>query len=190
MQIAFLLYDRFTAARPGPVLTDSGSLSLIADVPLSEVTSPDILIVPGGPGTEAQLTDQTLLDWIRTVDANTTWTTSVCSGSLLLAAAGLLTDRRATSHWICLDDLARLGAVPTEERVVFDGRYATAAGVSAGIDLALHLAGRIAGDTTAQAIQLVVEYDPQPPYHAGSTAGAPAELVSALRASGLVIQGG
>ncbi|WP_034090576.1 DJ-1/PfpI family protein [Streptacidiphilus albus] len=209
MQIAFLLYDRFTAldavgpyevlsrlpgaevvftaARPGPVLTDSGSLSLTADLPLSEVTSPDILIVPGGPGTAAQLTDRAVLDWIRAVDANTAWTTSVCSGSLLLAAAGLLQDRRATSHWICLDDLAGLGAVPTDERVVFDGKYATAAGVSAGIDLAFHLAGRLAGDAVAQAIQLVVEYDPQPPYHAGSTATAPAELVAALRANGLAV---
>lgn len=211
MQIAILLYDRFTAldavgpyeilarlpgaevvftaAQPGPVRTEIGSLALTADRSLSEVTAPDILLVPGGPGTADLLADQALLDWLRTAAAATTWTTSVCSGSLLLAAAGLLNGRRATSHWIALDHLARLGAVPSSERVVFDGKYATAAGVSAGIDLALHLAGRIAGHEIAQAIQLVVEYDPQPPYDAGSISTAPANLITSLRASGLVVQG-
>ncbi|MBI0384418.1 DJ-1/PfpI family protein, partial [Streptomyces albiflaviniger] len=196
MQIAILLYDRFTAldavgpyevlsripgaevvftaARSGPVVTDMGSLALTAAVPLSEVTAPDIVLVPGGPGTADHLSDEPTLDWLRGVDAATTWTTSVCSGSLLLAAAGLLAGRRATSHWGCLDELAALGADPVTERVVFEDKYATAAGVSAGIDLALRLTGRIAGDRTAEAIQLVIEYDPQPPYTAGSVATAPA----------------
>lgn len=209
MQIAVLLYDRFTAldavgpyeilsrlpgaevvfaaARPGPVRTDMASLALTADAALSEVTAPDVVLVPGGPGTREVLADAATLDWLRQVDTSTAWTTSVCSGSLLLAAAGLLTGRRATSHWICLDDLAALGATPVAERVVVDGRYATAAGVSAGIDLALDLAGRMAGDEVAQAVQLVVEYDPRPPYSAGSTATAPPGLVAALRASNLVV---
>ncbi|MEV6006009.1 DJ-1/PfpI family protein [Streptomyces sp. NPDC051976] len=209
MQIAILLYDGFTAldavgpyeilsripgaevvftaARPGPVRTDMTSLALTADAALGEVTAPDLLLVPGGPGTADVLADRSTLDWIRRVDETTTWTTSVCSGSLLLAAAGLLTGRRATSHWICLDDLPALGAVPTPERVVLDGKYATAAGVSAGIDLALHLTGRLAGDETAEAIQLVVEYDPQPPYSTGSVTTAPAPLVTALRASNLIV---
>ncbi|GHH79950.1 glutamine amidotransferase [Kitasatospora indigofera] len=209
MQIAVLLYDRFTAldavgpyevlgripgaevvfaaARPGPVRTDLGTLAVTADAALSEVTSPDVLLVPGGPGTADVLADPATLDWIRQVDAGTTWTTSVCSGSLLLGAAGLLLGRRATSHWISLEHLPAFGAVPTAERVVVDGKYATAAGVSAGIDLALELAGRIAGDETARAIQLVVEYDPRPPYDAGSVATAPAGLVAALRASDLVV---
>ncbi|MGW6916721.1 DJ-1/PfpI family protein [Kitasatospora sp. NPDC054939] len=212
MQIAILLYDDFTAldavgpyeilgrvpgvevvftaAKPGPVRTDLKSLALTADLPLSEVTSPDVLLVPGGPGTAALLADREVLDWVRTASAATTWTTSVCSGSLLLAAAGLLTGRRATSHWVVLEHLAALGAVPTTERVVFDGKYATAAGVSAGIDLALDLAGRIAGPGIAEAVQLVVEYDPQPPYDMGSTAKAPAELVAALRADDLVVRPG
>jgi transcriptional regulator GlxA family with amidase domain len=151
------------------------------------VTAPDVLLVPGGPGMADLLADQPALDSLRRIDAATTWTTSVCSGSLLLAAAGLLTGRRATSHWICLDQLSAFGAHPAEERVVIDGKYATAAGVSAGIDLALHLAGRMAGDEIAKAIQLVVEYDPEPPYAAGSTATAPAALVAALRASDLVV---
>ena len=210
MQIAILLYDRFTAldavgpyeilsripgaevifaaARPGPVRTDMASLALTANAALGDVSAPDVLLVPGGPGTADLLADQPTLDWLRGIDAATTWTTSVCSGSLLLAAAGLLTGRRATSHWICLDHLSAFGAHPVEERVVIDGKYATAAGVSAGIDLALHLAGRMAGDEVAKAIQLVVEYDPEPPYTAGSTATAPAALIAALRASDLVVE--
>ncbi|MFC8450618.1 DJ-1/PfpI family protein [Kitasatospora sp. NPDC057223] len=208
MRIAVLLYDRFTAldavgpyeilgripgaevvftaARRGPVRSDLGSLALTADAALDEVTAPDVLLVPGGPGTAGVLADGAVLDWIRDVDAATTWTASVCSGSLLLAAAGLLGGRRATTHWIALEQLAALGAAATgEERVVVDGKYATAAGVSAGIDLALELTGRIAGDRTAQAVQLVVEYQPRPPYDAGSTATAPASLVASLRASSL-----
>ncbi|MFI7297759.1 DJ-1/PfpI family protein [Streptomyces sp. NPDC050121] len=209
MQIAILLYDRFTAldavgpyeilsrvpgaevvftaSRPGPVRTDMTSLALTADAALGEVTAPDLLLVPGGPGTADLLSDDPTLDWLRSLDHATTWTTSVCSGSLLLAAAGLLTGRRATSHWVCLDHLAAFGAIPATDRVVIDGKYATAAGVSAGIDLALSLTGRIAGDEIAEAIQLVVEYDPQPPYAAGSAATAPASLIAALRASDLVV---
>jgi putative intracellular protease/amidase len=209
MQIAILLYDRFTAldavgpyeilsripgaevvftaACPGPVRTDMTSLALTADAAFGEVTAPDIILVPGGPGTADLIADEPTLDWIRGVDAASAWTTSVCSGSLLLAAAGLLTGRPATSHWICLDYLPAFGAVPVTDRVVIDGKYATAAGVSAGIDLALDLTGRIAGDQIAEAIQLVVEYDPQPPYSMGSTATAPAALVEALRASDLVV---
>ncbi|KJS53135.1 DJ-1/PfpI family protein [Streptomyces rubellomurinus] len=169
----------FTAAERGPVRNDMSSLALTADAALDEVDSADLLLVPGGPGTNAQLADEALLDWVRRVDATTTWTTSVCSGSLLLGAAGLLEGRRATSHWCCLDELSRFGAEPTgAERVVVDGKYATAAGVSAGIDLALTLTGRLAGDTTAQAIQLLIEYDPQPPYGAGSLAKASPEVAA------------
>ncbi|MEU9740304.1 DJ-1/PfpI family protein [Micromonospora chersina] len=205
MQIAVLLFDRFTALdavgpyevlgrlpgartvfvadRPGPVTTDVGTLALTATATLDEVTSPDVLVVPGGPGQVARMTDARLLDWLRAVDATTTWTTSVCTGSLLLAAAGLLDGRQATSHWLALDQLPAFGAVPAEERVVVDGKYVTAAGVSAGVDMALTLTGRIAGDAVAQAIQLGIEYDPQPPYPAGSPRTAPEALVAALRAN-------
>lgn len=174
----------FTAAEAGPVRTDMG-LSLTAERPLAEVTSPDLVLVPGGPGTEAALGVPALLDWLRAVDPGTTWTTSVCSGSLLLAGAGLLTGRRAASHWLALEHLPLFGAVPSTDRVVLDGKYATAAGVSAGIDLAFTLTGRIAGDAVAEAIQLVVEYAPEPPYATGSVATAPASLVTALRDSNL-----
>ncbi|MFI5520312.1 DJ-1/PfpI family protein [Streptomyces platensis] len=204
MQLAILLYDRFTTLdavgpyetlsrlpgaeavfvgeRTGPYRNDLGSLGLAADATLDEVTAPDILVVPGGPGQLAHMTDGPLHEWIRAVDAHTTWTTSVCTGSLILAAAGLLTGRRVTSHWLALDQLPALGAEPTGERVVFDGKYVTAAGVSSGIDMGLTLAGRIAGDTVAQTIQLGIEYDPQPPYDAGSPEKAPAEVTAALRA--------
>lgn len=138
-------------------------------------------MVAGGPGTFAQAENKALLDWLRAVDASTTWTTSVCSGSLLLAAAGLLRGRRATCHWLAADFLRQYGAEPTGERVVTDGKYVTAAGVSSGIDMGLALVGRIAGDEHAQAVQLMIEYDPQPPYDAGSPQKAPAHLVEEFR---------
>ena len=122
-----------------------------------------------------------MLEWLRAVHETSTWTTSVCTGSLILAAAGLLEGRRATSHWLALEKLRELGAEPVSERVVFDGKIVTAAGVSAGIDMALALAARVAGEQVAQAIQLGIEYDPQPPFDAGSPQKAPAEIVELLR---------
>jgi transcriptional regulator GlxA family with amidase domain len=150
------------------------------------VPRPDIVLVPGGPGVDA-LCDRsadggTVAGWLRAVDPGTTWTTSVCTGSLVLAAAGLLTGRRASSHWTALEQLARYGAVPVSQRVTFDEKYVTAAGVSAGIDMGLTLAGRVAGDEVAQSIQLMLEYDPQPPYGAGSPETAPAAITARFRA--------
>ncbi|MCX5415471.1 DJ-1/PfpI family protein [Streptomyces sp. NBC_00059] len=204
MQIAIVLFDRFTALdavgpyemlgrspedeivfvaeRTGPVRNDRGSLSLVADRTLADVPAPDLVIVPGGPGQSDQMGNENLLGWLRTADATSTWTTSVCTGSLLLAAAGLLTGRRATSHWLALDVLKAYGAEPTGERVVTDGKYVTAAGVSSGIDMALTLLGRIAGDEHAMTVQLLTEYDPQPPYDAGSPQKAPADMVEKWRA--------
>ncbi len=166
MDIAIPLYDRFTALdavgpyevlsrlpgakvafvaeQAGPVTTDTGSLRLVA-APLAEHPRPDILLVPGGPGQTAQMADGPLHEWLRAADLASTWTTSVCTGSLILAAAGPLRGRQATSHWLALTELADLGVTPVAQRVVFDGKYVTAAGVSAGIDMALALAGRIAG---------------------------------------------
>ncbi|WP_217552464.1 DJ-1/PfpI family protein [Streptomyces sp. GbtcB6] len=211
MQFAIVLFDRFTALdavgpyetlgrlpdsevvfvaeEAGPVRTDNGNLALIADRTLAEVPHPDVVVVPGGPGQTPQMTNQVLLDWIRTADATSTWTTSVCTGSLLLAAAGLLEGRRATSHWLALDELRKYGAEPTGERVVTDGKYVTAAGVSSGIDMGLALLGRISGDAVAQAVQLGIEYDPQPPYDAGSPEKAPAEVVDLLRSASRFILG-
>ncbi|MFF1688921.1 MULTISPECIES: DJ-1/PfpI family protein [unclassified Streptomyces] len=204
MKIAIVLFDRFTALdavgpyetlgripdaeltfvaeRTGPVRSDTGRLAITADKALSELTDPDIVVVPGGPGQTRQMENEVLLDWLRAADATSTWTTSVCTGSLLLAAAGLLDGRRATSHWLALDALKEFGAEPTGERVVVDGKYVTAAGVSSGIDMGLTLVGAIAGDEAAQTVQLFTEYDPQPPYDAGSPEKAPAHLVEKARA--------
>ncbi|WP_217207956.1 DJ-1/PfpI family protein [Streptomyces sp. AC550_RSS872] len=203
MQIAMVLYDRFTALdivgpyealsripdvrvdfvaeAAGPVRADTGFLALTADKALADVPHPDVVVVPGGPGTFTEIENEVLLRWLRTADATSTWTTSVCSGSLLLAAAGLLEGRRATTHWLTLDFLPQYGAEPTGERVVPDGKYITAAGVSSGIDMGLTLVGKIAGDEHAQAVQLLTEYDPQPPYDAGSPQKAPAHLVEEFR---------
>ena len=124
-----------------------------------------------------------MLSWLREVDATTRWTTSVCTGSLVLGAAGLLDGKRATCHWLFLERLRELGADPVGGRFVEDGKLLTAAGVSAGIDMALHLVGREAGPEIAQAVQLGIEYDPQPPFDAGSPAKAPAPVVDAVRAA-------
>jgi transcriptional regulator GlxA family with amidase domain len=172
---------KFVAAEPGLVRTDNGMLTLLAEHSLADAAQPDIVLVPGGPGEVAARAGGAVLEWLKEVDRTSTWTTSVCTGSLILAAAGLLDGKRATTHWLALEELGRLGAQPVAERVVFDGKYATAAGVSAGIDMALALVARIAGDTVAQAIQLGIEYDPQPPFDAGSPHKAPAEIVELLR---------
>jgi putative intracellular protease/amidase len=203
MNIAILLYERvtaldaigpyevlsrlpgasltFVAAEPGPVRTDNGMLTLLAERSIDDVGDPDIVLVPGGPGEVAARAGGGALEWLRAVHATTTWTTSVCTGSLILAAAGLLEGRHATSHWLALEELGRMGAVPVSERVVFDGKIVTAAGVSAGIDMALALAARVAGDDVAQAIQLGIEYDPQPPFDSGAPQKAPAAIVQLLR---------
>ena len=172
----------FAAHMPGPVVNEKGTLHLMADAALADVPRPDVIVVPGGPGQNAHMADEALLGWLRAADSRSAWTTSVCTGSLLLASAGLLKGRRATTHWLAMDKLASLGADPATGRVVTDGKYMTAAGVSAGLDMALALAGKLAGDAVAQSVQLALEYDPQPPYQAGSPATAPPAIVDALRA--------
>ena len=202
MDIAILLFDRFTAldavgpyetlsrvpgatvtfvaTEPGPRRTDTGSLALVADAALEDLPHPEVVVVPGGPGHLAPCDDEPTLRWLRAAHETSTWTTSVCTGSLVLGAAGLLSGRRATSHWQAMDELRATGAEAVSERVVVDGKVVTAAGVSAGIDMGLTLAGHLAGDEVAQAIQLGIEYDPQPPYDAGSPDTAPAAVVELL----------
>jgi transcriptional regulator GlxA family with amidase domain len=209
VQIAFALYPGFTAldfvgpyqvfsnvpgaevvlctAEPGIVSDDNGLLHVRVDTPLTDVPDPDIVVVPGGPGSRTSVAAQEgpLVAWLRAVHPATTWTTSVCTGALILGAAGLLEGLPATTHWLYYDELAALGAEPTETRVVIDGKVATAAGVSSGIDLALTIVGRQWGDVVAQAIQLGIEYDPQPPYDGGAPSKAPTEvrdLVAGLKA--------
>lgn len=172
----------FVGPRVGEVRTDSGHLGLAVDCSIDEVGETDILLVPGGAGNRALMHDEGMLSWLREVDRTTTWTSSVCTGSLVLGAAGLLQGKRATGHWLYLDPLRAYGADPVGGRFVEDGKLITAAGVSAGIDMALHLVGREAGPEVAQAVQLAIEYDPQPPFDAGSPAKAPAPIVEAVTA--------
>lgn len=204
MEIAVLLYDKltaldaigpyevlsrlpgaevkFVAKQAGPQRTDTGALALTADHALGDVTEPEIVVVPGGAGTRPLIGDEEVLEWLRGVHEQTRWTTSVCTGSLILGAAGILAGKRATCHWIWRDYLTAFGATPVDERVVTDGKVITAAGVSSGIDMALHLATKEAGEEVAQAIQLGIEYDPDPPHDAGSPHKAPAAIVERVRA--------
>ncbi len=173
----------FVATEAGPKRTDTKALALVADATLADLPHPDILLVPGGPGQVEAEKDEAILDWLRTAHETTTWTTSVCTGSLVLGAAGILDGKRATTYWLALEELARHGAIPTNERVVIDGKVVTAAGVSSGIDMALTLAREIGGADLAQLLQLGIEYDPQPPFDAGSEAKAPDHIVEVFRAN-------
>ncbi len=173
----------FVAPEPGEQRADSGALGLVADHGLDDVTEPDAVLVGGGAGNRALMEDEAVLEWLRAASAGSRWTTSVCTGSLVLGAAGLLEGKRATSHWLYLDRLREFGAEPSAERVVEDGKLITAAGVSAGIDMALRLVERELGAEAAQAIQLAIEYDPQPPFDSGSPAKAPQAVVDAVSAA-------
>jgi transcriptional regulator GlxA family with amidase domain len=201
MQIAIPLYDRFTAldavgpyevlsrlpgarvefvaAEPGVVRADTRMLGLSAELGFDDVPEPEIVVVPGGIGSRAAAEDEQVLDWIRRAHETSRYTTSVCTGALILSAAGVLDGLEATTHWICLDQLER----PVSRRVVEQGKVITAAGVSAGIDMALTLAERLMGADVAQAIQLGIEYDPEPPFDAGSPDKAPENVVELVRAA-------
>jgi putative intracellular protease/amidase len=203
MEIAIPIYDRFTAldavgpydvlarlpganvtfvaAEPGPIRTETGSLAMVADRSLEEVPEPDIVMVPGGFGTRALLEDEQMLGWLRHAHEGSSYTTSVCTGALLLGAAGVLEGLEATTFWMELETLERFGARPVSRRVVEQGKVITAAGVSSGIDMALLLAARVAGDEVAEAIQLGIEYDPQPPFDSGSIEKARPETVELVR---------
>lgn len=170
----------FVASEPGHKRADAG-LALVAETPLTGAAAPDIIVVPGGVGVDAAMRDSSLIEWIRSSHRTSTWTTSVCTGALLLGAAGVLRGVNATTHWNHLHRLGEFGANAVDGRVVEDGKVITAAGVSAGIDMALRLAQILAGDTVAQAIQLGIEYDPEPPFWAGSPAKATREVVELAR---------
>jgi transcriptional regulator GlxA family with amidase domain len=206
MQIAVLAYDRMTALeavgaceilsrlpgaealfvgiKRGPVRCDTSNLALVAEATLDEVTTPDVVVVPGWSGSKQEriLSPGPVQDWLRHVDHHTTWTSAVGAGAIVLAKAGLLNGRRATTHWLTIEWLAELGADATDEHVVHDGKYVTASGAAAGIDMALELAASIADDRTAQAIQLLLAYDPNPPFDCGSVDRAPKETVASMRA--------
>jgi putative intracellular protease/amidase len=195
MQIAFLIYEgltsldiigpyevlarmpdtdvRFVAVEAGELRVDTGAFGFTVDHSLDEVPRPEVFVIPGGlQGTFAAARDERILAWVRDAHAHARFSTSVCTGSLILGAAGLLQGLTATTHWAAKAMLEQHGATYSERRVVRAGKIVTAAGVSSGIDMALYLAGEIAGAETAKAIQLAIEYDPQPPYDAGSPAKA------------------
>jgi transcriptional regulator GlxA family with amidase domain len=174
---------RFVGVEAGPVQVDGNPLKLVAESALDEVERPDVVVVPGGFGTRPQVRDERLVEWLREVHEHTTWTTSVCTGALLLGEAGILDGLEATTHWTQLEKLRDYGATPSDQRVVEQGKVITAAGVSAGIDMALTLAARLADETHAKAAQLYIEYDPQPPFDSGSLAKAPPEVLELLRQS-------
>jgi transcriptional regulator GlxA family with amidase domain len=202
VEIAITLFDRFTALdavgpyevlsrlpgarvtfvgeRTGPHRADTGMLELTVDRAIADVDACDVLVVPGGPGTRAMLEPGPLHPWIAKVHETTQWTTSVCTGSLILGTAGVLEGLEATTHWAAMGELAPLCGTTTQRRVVPQGKVVTSAGVSSGIDMALWLVAQIAGDDVARAIQLGIEYDPQPPFDAGSPDKACPELVSLL----------
>jgi transcriptional regulator GlxA family with amidase domain len=200
MQIAFVLYEKFTALdivgpfqtlvdvpgvdacfvaeRVGPVVDHTGRLALTATKSFAEVTAPDVVVVPGGFADREATTDHPVVHWLRRVHPTTTWTTSVCTGSIFLGLAGIVRGLEATCHWGAMDRLAALGATPTGRRVVRQGKVITAAGVSSGIDMGLTLVAEMFGPDMARAIQLAIEYDPQPPFEAGSPEKAGPDLVA------------
>jgi transcriptional regulator GlxA family with amidase domain len=202
MQIALVLYPKFTAldivgpfqaladvpghdvefvaGETGPVVDHTGRCPLVATTTFADVTAPDVVVVPGELFADW---DDRVVQWLRQVHPSTTWTTSVCTGSLYLAAAGILDGLDATTHWARADQLERLGARYTEQRVVEQGKVITAAGVSSGIDMALTLLDRMYGPTIAQSVQLAIEYDPRPPFDAGSPSKAPADVVELAKAA-------
>jgi len=200
MEIAILIYDGFTAldaigpyevlsllpgakvhfvsTERGPKRANTDFLSVVADYTLDDVPDPDIIVVAGGAkGTLAAAEDPRILTWLRKAHETSKWTTSVCTGALILGSAGILKGLKATSHWYVRDLLQNFGAQYVEERFVKQGKIITAAGVSAGIDMALHLADEIAGKEVAQVIQLIIEYDPKPPFDSGSIAKADPAIV-------------
>lgn len=203
MKIAILLYEGVTpldavgpyevlaalpgaevvlvAEKKGEVRTERGFMALVADRDFDEVSAADVLVVPGSTRERVVVEHPRSLAWIRAVHATTRFTASVCTGSIILGAAGLLQGLKATSHWMRVEDLAHYGAIPVQARVVEDGKVITAAGVSAGIDMGLHLAARLSSERVAQAIQLGLEYDPQPPFDCGAPAKAPPEMVARMK---------
>jgi putative intracellular protease/amidase len=171
----------FAAKTKGNIKTDSRVLQLYANASTEEVTSADVLLIPGGATTYSQMRDKAVVDWVKQIHATTRYTTSVCTGSLLLCTAGILKGVKATTHWASMMDLRGLGANAVGERVVREGKIITAAGVSAGLDMALELVALEAGEALSKAIQLAIEYDPKPPFDSGSFAKSSPETRTASR---------
>jgi transcriptional regulator GlxA family with amidase domain len=168
----------FVAETAGPVMDHTGRLTLNATHTFSEIETLDVVVVPGGFADRKIDANNPVVQFVKRIHPTTQWITSVCTGSIFLAHAGVLNGLTATTHWGSYDRLAELGAIPTDRRVVQVGKVITAAGVSSGIDMGLVLVQHLAGDETAKAIQLAIEYDPQPPFDSGSPAKATPELIA------------
>jgi transcriptional regulator GlxA family with amidase domain len=170
---------KFVAKEKGLIISDTHFLKLVAEYDITEIQSADILVVPGSVVSFIRESkDKAVLNWIQKVHQTTIWTTSVCSGSVILAASGILQGKKATSHWGAIHMLSDYGVTPSIERYIQEGKIITAQGVSAGIDLALFLVGQIVGEAKAKAYQLFIEYDPNPPYESGTITKADAETIS------------
>lgn len=207
MEIAVLVFDRMTVLdavgayevlsrlpearlrlvgeKPGPVVSDTGMLTLLAEAGIDDVAAADILLVPGGPpdAIEAVLANRRIVDWVARIHERSRYTVSVCTGSWILGAAGALRGKRAGCHWLALDRLKEFGAEPSKQRVVVDGKLWTAGGVTSGIDMALAFAAAVVNPDFAQALQLGMQYDPEPPFRAGTPERAPAHVVALTRAA-------
>ena len=169
---------KFVAKEKGLIISDTHFLKLIAEYEINEIHSADILIIPGSVVSFIRESkDKTVLNWIQKIHQTTIWTTSVCSGSIILAATGILQEKKATSHWGAIHMLSDYGAIPSSERYIQEGKIITAQGVSAGIDMAIFLVGQIVGEKKAKAYQLFIEYDPTPPYDSGTITKADAETI-------------
>jgi putative intracellular protease/amidase len=170
----------FVGHERGECRSENGMLGMVIDATFEECSGPDVAVFPGGAGTRTLVHDERVLEWVRHAHASTRFTTSVCTGSLVLGAAGLLRGLTATTHWACYPELAAQGALPTSQRVVehLDRRLVTAAGVSSGIDMALRLVELLVDRTAAEAAQLMIEYDPQPPFDSGAPAKASETVVA------------
>lgn len=168
------------AGSTDPVMTDAG-FSINPTCTYKDCPSPHIVCVPGGAGADDAMLDNELIEWLRQVSNSADWVTSVCTGSLVLGAAGLLQGKKATSHWLSRPMLADFGAIPVAERVVVDGKFVTGGGVTAGIDFALSLTAMIRGEEHAKLVQLSLEYDPQPPFRSGSPDDADQVIVDRIR---------
>lgn len=203
-KIAMLLFDNYTAldvvgpyevlskipdskiymvaVKPG-IYKDIKGLQLSAGYSLKDIENPDILVIPGGFGIDSVLNNRGILNWIRNAHKTSTWTVSVCSGAILLGAAGLLENRKATTHWNRKEQLAKYGVILQNERYVIDGKIITSAGVSAGLDMSLYLLSLVVNESFAKSVQLGMEYDPKPPFDSGSPEKAPKEMVDKIRQS-------
>ncbi len=182
---------RFVAREKGPITADTGMLTIQAEAGISEIDRADVLLIGGGPasGVGAVMQDAPTLEWVAKMHEHSRYTVSVCTGSWILGAAGVLQGKRAGCHWLGLEALAQFGAEACSDRVVVDGKLWTAGGVTSGIDMALAFAAEVAGDDYAQMVQLALQYDPKPPFAGGTPETAPKHILELVQANAAAVLG-